>query len=273
MGRARAASGERVPGDRQPWSRVTFGGSTGGWESIAWQIFYPDSLNGTWTACPDPVDFHYFQLVNIYEDTNAFRPNSSWKTTDVRGWERTPDNQSIMNQMDASHSKPSTARADGRGTRWTSSWTCSARWATDGYPRLLYDKWTGTIDKGVIDYWRDHYDLNHILQRDWRTLGPKLQGKLHFYVGDEDSYYLEEAAFLMKDFLDIDHASLRRHLGYRSPAATLLHRYARDSRRDVLPPSAARNVGAVRPRHRQERISVGSIERRARSGANRRQRP
>ncbi len=87
----------------QPWARVTFGGSTGGWESIAWQIFYPDSLNGTWTACPDPVDFHYFQLVNIYQDSNAFRPNAPWKQTNVRGWERTPDNQSLMNQMDASH--------------------------------------------------------------------------------------------------------------------------------------------------------------------------
>jgi hypothetical protein len=84
--------GELVPrveqqfrGIGKPWSRVTFGGSTGGWESIAWQIMYPDSLNGTWTACPDPVDFHYFQLVNIYEDSNAFRPNSPWKNTDVRG--------------------------------------------------------------------------------------------------------------------------------------------------------------------------------------------
>ena len=89
----------------QPWARVTFGGSTGGWESIAWQILYPDSLNGTWTACPDPVDFHYFQLVNVYEDTNAFHPNSPWKSTPVRGWQRTPDNQSIMNQQDASHSR------------------------------------------------------------------------------------------------------------------------------------------------------------------------
>jgi hypothetical protein len=73
---------------------------------------------------------------------------------------------------------------------------------SDGYPKLLYDKWTGEIDRSVAQYWKEHYDLNAIMQRDWKTLGPKLRGKLHLYVGEMDSYYLEEAAFLLKDFLD-----------------------------------------------------------------------
>ena len=204
----------------QPWGRVTFGGSTGGWESIAWQLFYPDSLNGTWTACPDPVDFHYFQLVNIDDDSNAFRPNASWKRTDVRGWERTPDNQSTMNQMDASHLEAVYGSRGRSGDQMDIFMDVFGPMGDDGYPRLLYDKWTGRIDKGVIDYWRDHYDLNHILQRDWSTLGPKLQGKLHFYVGDEDSYYLEEAAFLMKDFLDQStnpHSDATWDIGRRQP--------------------------------------------------------
>ena len=72
----------------------------------------------------------------------------------------------------------------------------------DGYPKLLYDKWTGVIDPEVARYWKDHYDLRAIMERDWKTLGPKLQGKLHLYVGEMDSYYLEEAALLLKDFLD-----------------------------------------------------------------------
>ena len=65
----------------QPWARTIYGGSTGGWESLAWQVFYPDLFNGTWTFCPDPVDFHYFQLIDIYDDDNAFHPNSEWVTT------------------------------------------------------------------------------------------------------------------------------------------------------------------------------------------------
>lgn len=42
------------------WARVVFGGSTGGWMTLAQQIFYPDYFGGAWGFCPDPVDFHAF---------------------------------------------------------------------------------------------------------------------------------------------------------------------------------------------------------------------
>ena len=71
----------------------------------------------------------------------------------------------------------------------------------DGYPKPLWDKMTGKIDKTVAAYWRENYDLRYILQRDWATLGPKLQGKLHIYTGDMDNYYLNNAVYLMEDFL------------------------------------------------------------------------
>ena len=186
----------------QPWARFVYGGSTGGWESLAWQVFYPDMFNGTWTFCPDPVDFRYFQMVNIYQDKNAFYPNSAWKTEAVRPWQRTPDDQVLMSEKDASHLE------EVLGTRGRSGDQMDIFNATfgpvgdEGYPRLLYDKWTGVIDPSVAQYWKEHYDLSAIVQRDWKTLGPKLQGKLHLYVGEMDSYYLEEAAFLLKDFLD-----------------------------------------------------------------------
>ena len=51
-------------------------------------------------------------------------------------------------------------------------------------------------------YWREHYDLRHILERDWKTLGPKLAGKLQVYCGDMDNYYLNNAVYLMEDFLE-----------------------------------------------------------------------
>ena len=53
-------------------ARVLDGGSTGGWVSLALQVFYPDFWSGTWSFCPDGVDFRSFQLVNIYEDRNAY---------------------------------------------------------------------------------------------------------------------------------------------------------------------------------------------------------
>jgi len=186
----------------QPWARFVYGGSTGGWESLAWQVFYPDMFNGTWTFCPDPVDFRYFQMVNIYQDRNAFYPNSAWKTEAVRPWQRTPDDQVLMSEKDASHLEEVLGTRGRSGDQMDVFNATFGPVGSDGYPRLLYDKWTGVIDRSVAQYWKEHYDLNAIMQRDWKTLGPKLRGKLHLYVGEMDTYYLEEAAFLLKDFLD-----------------------------------------------------------------------
>ena len=72
----------------------------------------------------------------------------------------------------------------------------------DGYPKRAWDKRTGEIDHEVTDYWRENYDLRHILQRDWATLGPRLVGKLHIYAGDMDNYYLNNAVYLTEEFLE-----------------------------------------------------------------------
>ncbi len=58
--------------DGQPYARVLDGGSTGGWVSLALQVFYPDFFNGVWSHAPDPVDFRAYELINIYEDDNAY---------------------------------------------------------------------------------------------------------------------------------------------------------------------------------------------------------
>ena len=44
--------------------------------------------------------------------------------------------------------------------------------------------------------------LSAIMQRDWKSLGPKLAGKLHLYVGEADTFYLDRAVHLLKDFLE-----------------------------------------------------------------------
>ena len=72
----------------------------------------------------------------------------------------------------------------------------------DGYPQPILAKRTGEIDHQVAAYWKEHYDLSHILERDWQTLGPKLAGKLHICVGDADTFYLDRAVHLLEDFLD-----------------------------------------------------------------------
>ena len=71
----------------------------------------------------------------------------------------------------------------------------------DGYPDPIWDKDTGVIDQEVAEYWRENYDLTHILDRDWRRLWPKLRGKLHVFVGDMDTYYLNNAVYLFEEML------------------------------------------------------------------------
>ena len=131
----------------EAWARMTYGGSTGGWESLAWQIFYPDHLNGTWTFCPDPVDFRYFQMVDIYKDDNAFYPNSEWKKTPVRPWSRGLDDQTQMSQFDASRYEEVLGTKGRSGEQMDIFMAMFGPVGPDGYPKLLYDKWTGVIDR------------------------------------------------------------------------------------------------------------------------------
>ncbi|HNV03574.1 MAG TPA: alpha/beta hydrolase-fold protein [Vicinamibacterales bacterium] len=184
------------------WARATYGGSTGGWESLAWQIFYPDRLNGVWSFCPDPVDFSSFQAIDIYRDDNAFYPNSEWKRTPVRPWNRGLDDQTFLSQYDANHYEEVLGTRGRSGEQMDIFMAVFGPVGPDGYPKLLYDKWTGVIDRSVAEYWREHYDLRHILERDWKALGPKLAGKIHVFMGDQDTYLLEEAAFKLQRFLE-----------------------------------------------------------------------
>ncbi len=63
------------------WARFMYGGSTGGWEALAAQVFYPDAFNGAYAACPDPIDFRAYTVVNLYEDANAYYVEGRFKRT------------------------------------------------------------------------------------------------------------------------------------------------------------------------------------------------
>jgi hypothetical protein len=190
----------RFRGIGQGWARFTYGGSTGGWEAMAVQMFYPDDFNGAFVACPDPIDFRQYTLVNIYADSNAYWFPSQWKRVSRGGHRDYLGNVSVtigqMNQLErviASH-----GRSGGQWDIWQAVYSPVG---ADGYPQPIWDKRTGTIDHTVAAYWRDHYDLGAILRRDWATLGSKLRGKLHIYVGEADNYYLTDAVYLVEDFL------------------------------------------------------------------------
>ena len=186
----------------EPWSRTTFGGSTGGWRALAAQVFNPDFFNGAWVFCPDPVDFRYFQLVDIYGDENAYYSGSGFKKDPIRPWMRSVDDQVLMTERDASILELVLGTRGRSGDQMDVFQAVYGPVGDDGYPSLLYDKKTGVIDKEVAAHWKENYDLRYILERDWETLGPKLEGKIRIYMGDTDTFYLEEATRLMEELLE-----------------------------------------------------------------------
>ena len=191
---------EQFRGIGQPWARVLIGGSTGGWETLADQVFYPDDFNGAWTFCPDPIDFHAYQAVNIYDDPNAFWVEGDWGKVPRPEMRDTKGN--LLATMEPAVRREEIEGTHGRSTDQFGIWQAVfSPVGADGYPKPIWDPATGVIDKSVANYWRDHYDLTHIMERDWATLGPKLSGKLHFAVGEMDTWYLNNAVHLLNDFM------------------------------------------------------------------------
>jgi hypothetical protein len=183
------------------WARFLYGGSTGGWEALAAQVFYPDEFNGCYAACPDPIDFRAYTVVNIYEHKNAYYQDADWKKTPRPGLRNyLGEVASTLEQMN--HRELVLGTRSRSGDQWDIWQAVFSPAGEDGYPQPIWDKMTGAIDPAVAQYWKEHYDLSYILQRDWKTLGPKLQGKIHLYVGDMDNYYLNNAVYLTEAFLE-----------------------------------------------------------------------
>jgi hypothetical protein len=184
----------------KPWARILSGGSTGGWESLALQIFHPEFFGGTFSYCPDPVDFHYFEMVNIYEWDNAWHRQTGWIQVPIPG-ERAADGlvlSTMKQQLDYE-------RAMGTRGRSGEDWDC---WqavygpiGADGYFQPLFDPATGAIDRKVAEWWKDHTDLTAYLARRWEEIGASLAGKIHIWTGDMDTYYLNNAVYKLEEFL------------------------------------------------------------------------
>lgn len=192
---------KRFRGIGQPWARALEGGSTGGWEATASQIFYPDFYNDAYCYCPDPIDFRAYQAVNIYEDKNAFWEESPFVRV-PRAEMRSATGQ-ILAVMEPTVRREEVMGTHGRSTEQFGIWQAVfSPVGSDGYPKPIWNPATGAIDPAVASYWKEHYDLHYILERDIATLGPKLAGKLHFAVGDMDTWYLNNAVHLMQNFLD-----------------------------------------------------------------------
>ncbi len=186
----------------KPYARLVEGASTGGWQTLQLQLYHPDFFGGVWDLQPDPISFRHYQLVNIYDDANAFSIPSGPFTTAARPMQRTVEGQVTFTLRELSQFE-AVLGSHGRSGFQLEAWEAIyGPIGPDGYPVPLWDKATGQIDRSVANYMRDHgYDLLEYSQRNWSTLGPKIVGKLHFFCGDMDNYYLNLAVYDYQAFL------------------------------------------------------------------------
>lgn len=191
---------KRFRGIGEGWARFMYGGSTGGWEALAAQVFYPDQYNGSYAACPDPIDFHHYMTVDLYNHKNAYYAEGPFRNT-LRPGHR--DYLGHVNAMvrDMNYRELALGTKSRSGDQWDIWEAVYSPVGKDGYPTPVFDKRTGVINKSVVAHWKENFDLTHIIQRDWPKIGDKLKGKIHLYVGDMDNFYLNNAVYSAEDML------------------------------------------------------------------------
>ena len=186
-----------------PYARVLTGGSTGGWDVLALQIHYPNVFGGAWGLYPDQLDFRNYQFGNVYADTNAYvQVDGSWLPREIPS-SRTPEGLTTLTVREENQAElviASKGRSGGQWDGWQAAW---APVGADGYPKSVWDKRTGHINRDVVEAMRANgYDLRDYVERNWKTLGPELVGKLHIAVGDMDNYFLNLGVYRMESFLE-----------------------------------------------------------------------
>jgi hypothetical protein len=184
----------------EPWARITDGGSTGGWISLAHQFFYPDFYGGVWSYCPDSVTFSDVEGINVYQDDNAFYRKIDWRTVpiintrEVNGHVRLTSEQ--RNHMELVNG------TKGRSGEQLDIWSAVfGPVGKDGYFEPLFDKRTGVMNRAVGEYWRNHYDLLEYLKRNWTKVGPKLVDKVHVYTGTMDNFFLNNSTKELEEWM------------------------------------------------------------------------
>ena len=183
------------------WGRFLYGGSTGGWEALAVQVFYPKEYNGCFAACPDPIDFRAYTVVDIYNDENAYYKEGSFKKIlrpgirDGKGHIKTQ----LIDMNRREYILGDNSRSGDQWDIWQAVYSPSDE---NGYPKPIWDKLSAEIDHDVAKYWMENYDLRYVMERDWDKIGNDLKGKINIYCGDMDNYYLNNAVVLTEDFLE-----------------------------------------------------------------------
>ena len=205
---------QQFRGIGEGWSRFVYGGSTGGWEALAVQVKYPTEYGTCYAACPDPIDFRAYCLVNVYEDENAYYKKGAFKNTLVAGHRDNLGNVSAP-LKDMNYRELVLGSKGRSGQQWDIWEAVYSPVGADGYPQRIWDRISGDINPEVASYWKENFDLSHIIKRDWDKHGKDWKGKIHLYCGDMDNYYLNNAVYLAEDILlDLDNPKYEGEVDY-----------------------------------------------------------
>lgn len=188
----------------KPEARIIEGASTSGWQTLALMLQHPTYFGGAWVLQPDPIDFRNYQQTNIYADSNAFTLGIGTQFATIeRPFRRTTQGQVVWTTRQLSRFE-NVLGSHGRSSYQLEAWEAVyGPVGDDGYPKPLWNKLTGTIDHDVANYMRDHgYDLREYAARNWAIIGPNVVGKLHFFAGDMDDFYLNLAVYDFQEFLE-----------------------------------------------------------------------
>jgi Putative esterase len=181
----------------QPWGRTVTGGSTGGWVPAATMVKYPGLFAGSWSGFPDSLDFRAHQVIDVYSDANAYVTEDPWERIPRPAARKTTGDSQWMVAQENYYELAvgNRGRSQGQWDIWAAVFGPQGR---DGYPAPIWDKQSGVIDHDVAAHWKTHFDLTSIVTSNWATLGPRLAGRMHFYVGSEDTFFLNNAVGLFE---------------------------------------------------------------------------
>ncbi|MBP3891048.1 MAG: hypothetical protein J6D29_02660 [Solobacterium sp.] len=181
---------EKYGGLGCPEGRILVGGSTGGWISVALQLFYPDFFGGSWPGFCDGLDFHDFQVIDLYNDDNVYEMKFPWRKVERPGCRDTRGNV-LWTYRDENYYELAIggdlAHSLGQYGIYQAVYSPCGK---DGYPLNVYDPITGKINKDVVEYWKENYDLTYYIEKNHKWLMPKIRGKFHLRAGDMDNFYL-----------------------------------------------------------------------------------
>jgi len=175
--------------DGKPSGRFLTGHSSGGWATLWVMVTHPDFFGGTWSTSPDPVDFRNFTGPDLYragQNAYADANGKDYSLVRVAGKDVATVRQYAQQEVVLGE----------YGGQFGSFNAVFSPKGDDGRPMKLFDVKTGVANPAVIKAW-EKYDISLMLRNNWKTLGPKLKGKIHIVVGTADTFHLDEPTRLL----------------------------------------------------------------------------